>query len=224
MARIAGMENPDVRIPPLVNAKHAVHSTSRNKQLQTALLHARGTGDERLPKPAGFFDQNISPHLRAAYNFARWLVRNDHDAEDIVQESFMKAFAAADEFRGNDTRVWLFAIVRNTTINLLRRRRSERAVQWREEMAEPVDTAADPESAMISSSRRTRIRAAIAALPDDYREALVLREFEGLSYKEIASVINTPIGTVMSRLSRARALLLEQLASERRAGDELSRI
>jgi RNA polymerase sigma-70 factor (ECF subfamily) len=177
-----------------------------------------------LPKPAGFFDQNISPHLRAAYNFARWLVRNDHDAEDIVQESFMKAFAAADEFRGNDTRVWLFAIVRNTTINLLRRRRSERAVQWREEMAEPVDTAADPESAMISSSRRTRIRAAIAALPDDYREALVLREFEGLSYKEIASVINTPIGTVMSRLSRARALLLEQLASERRAGDELSRI
>jgi RNA polymerase sigma-70 factor (ECF subfamily) len=136
----------------------------------------------------------------------------------------MKAFAAADEFRGNDTRVWLFAIVRNTTINLLRRRRSERAVQWREEMPEPVDTAADPESALISSSRRMRIRAAIAALPDDYREALILREFEGLSYKEIASVINTPIGTVMSRLSRARALLLEQLASERRAGDELSRI
>ena len=136
----------------------------------------------------------------------------------------MKAFAAVDEFRGNDTRVWLFTIVRNTTINLLRRRRSERVVQWPEEMAEPVDTAADPESAMISNSRRTRIRAAIAALPDDYREALILREFEGLSYKEIASVIDTPIGTVMSRLSRARALLLEQLAAERRAGDELSRI
>jgi RNA polymerase sigma-70 factor (ECF subfamily) len=151
-------------------------------------------------------------------------VRNDHDAEDIVQESFMKAFAAADEFRGHDTRVWLFTIVRNTTINLLRRRRSERVVQWQDEMAEPVDTAADPESAMISHSRQKRIRAAIASLPDDYREALVLREFEGLSYKEIASVIHTPIGTVMSRLSRARALLLEQLTPERRAGDELSRI
>ena len=177
-----------------------------------------------MPKPTGFFDQNISPHLRAAYNFARWLVRNDHDAEDIVQESFMKAFAAADEFRGNDTRVWLFTIVRNTTINLLRRRRSERAVQWREEMPEPVDNREDPESQMISRSRRARIRGAVAALPEDFREALVLREFEGLSYKEIASVINTPIGTVMSRLSRARALLLEDLTTEGRTGDELSRV
>jgi RNA polymerase sigma-70 factor (ECF subfamily) len=177
-----------------------------------------------LPKPSGFFEENISPHLRAAYNFARWLVRNDHDAEDIVQESFMKAFAAADEFRGHDAKVWLFTIVRNTTINLIRRRRSERVVQWQDEMPEPADTAADPEAAMISLSRRERIRAAIAALPDDYREPLILREFVGLSYKEIASVISTPIGTVMSRLSRARALLLEQLASERRVGDELPRI
>jgi RNA polymerase sigma-70 factor (ECF subfamily) len=177
-----------------------------------------------LPKAAVFFDQNISPHLRAAYNFARWLVRNEQDAEDIVQESFMKAFAAAEDFRGQDARVWLFTIVRNTTISLRRRRRSERVVQWQEEMPEPVDSAADPESAMINTSRRERIRAAIAALPDDYREALILREFEGLSYKEIASVIDTPMGTVMSRLSRARALLLEQLVSERRAGDELSRI
>ncbi len=177
-----------------------------------------------MPKPAGFFDQNISPHLRAAYNFARWLVRNDQDAEDIVQESFMKAFAAADEFRGNDTRVWLFTIVRNTTINLLRRRRSERAVQWGDEIPEPADNREDPESQMISSSRRARIRAAIDALPADFREALVLREFEGLSYKEIASVINTPIGTVMSRLSRARALLMEDLTAGGRMGDELSRI
>jgi RNA polymerase sigma-70 factor (ECF subfamily) len=177
-----------------------------------------------LPKSGGFFDQNISPHLRGAYNFARWLVRNDQDAEDIVQESFMKALTAADEFRGHDARAWLFTIVRNTAINLLRRRRSDRLVPWQDEMPEPVDTGADPESAVLSSSRRERIRAAIASLPDDYREALILREFEGLSYKEIASVINTPIGTVMSRLSRARSLLLEQLVSERRAGDELSRI
>jgi RNA polymerase sigma factor (sigma-70 family) len=177
-----------------------------------------------LPKPAEFFDQNISPHLRAAYNFARWLVRNDQDAEDIVQESFMKAFTAADEFRGQDTRVWLFTIVRNTTFNLLRRRRSERTVSWEEELAEPVDKAANPESALIDRSRRERIREAVAELPDDHREALILREFEGLSYKEIAAIINIPIGTVMSRLSRARALLLDRFVSERRAGDELSRI
>jgi RNA polymerase sigma-70 factor (ECF subfamily) len=181
-----------------------------------------------LPRAVSYFDENISPHLRAAYNFAKWLVRNDHDAEDIVQESFMKAFAASGEFRGRDTRVWLFTIVRNTTINLLRRRRSERAVQWQEQMPEPADTAPDPESALILDSRRERVRAAIDALPNEYREALVLRELEGLSYKEIASVIDTPIGTVMSRLSRARALLLERLVerpgAERRAGDELSRI
>jgi len=162
------------------------------------------------------------PHLRAAYNFARWLVRNDHDAEDIVQESFMKAYAAASDFRGRDPRAWLLAIVRNTTINLLRKRRTDRTVAWREEMPEPADTADSPEASLITESRRRQIRAAIQALPDDFREALVLREFEGLSYKEIASVTNAPIGTVMSRLSRARALLLEQL-QERRAGGELSR-
>jgi RNA polymerase sigma-70 factor (ECF subfamily) len=176
-----------------------------------------------LQKESGYFDENMWPHLRAAYNFARWLVRNDHDAEDIVQESFLKAFAAAGEFRGRDPRVWLLAIVRNTTINLLRKRRTQQTVQWRDEMPEPADTAASPEATLITESRRTQIRAAIQALPEDFREALILREFEGLSYKEIASVTSTPIGTVMSRLSRARALLLDQLVTERRTGGELSR-
>jgi RNA polymerase sigma-70 factor (ECF subfamily) len=176
-----------------------------------------------LQKGTAYFDESIWPHLRAAYNFARWLVRNDQDAEDIVQESFLKAYKAAGEFRGRDPRVWLLAIVRNTTINLMRRRRSEQTVPWRDELPEPADPAANPEAALISQSRRAQIRAAIQVLPDDFREALVLREFEGLSYKEIASVTNTPIGTVMSRLSRARALLLDQLVGERRTGDELSR-
>jgi len=177
-----------------------------------------------LTRPAGNFDENLSPHLRAAYNFARWLVRNDHDAEDIVQESFLKAYSALDQFRGGDIRVWLFTIVRNTTINLIRRRRTEPAVPWPEKMPEPADSALNAESAMIDHSRRAKIHAAIASLPDDFREALILREFEGLSYKEIASVVNAPIGTVMSRLSRARALLLEALSPERRPGGELSRI
>jgi RNA polymerase sigma-70 factor (ECF subfamily) len=175
-----------------------------------------------LQDGAGFFEQNISPHLRAVYNFARGLVRNEHDAEDVVQESLIKAMAAAGGFRGRDSRVWLFAIVRNTGINLLRRRRSEARVELGD-LPEPADRAADPEAALIRQSRRERIRAAIDALPEEFREALVLRELEELSYKEIAAVTGAPIGTVMSRLSRARALLLDQLAPERRA-DELSRI
>ena len=171
-----------------------------------------------LQKGVRYFDEALWPHLRAAYNFARWLVRNEHDAEDVVQESFLKAFAAAEEFRGGDPRSWLLAIVRNTAMTFLRRRSSDQTVAWRDEMPEPVATTADPEAEMMTESRRQQIRAAIGSLPEEFREALVLREFEGLSYKEIACIIKAPIGTVMSRLSRARALLMAQLVEERRAG------
>jgi RNA polymerase sigma-70 factor (ECF subfamily) len=150
------------------------------------------------------FEESLWPHLRAAYNFARWLAGNDHDAEDIVQESFLKAFTALADFRGSDARPWLLAIVRNTAMNLLRKRHSEKVVPWRSELPDPPDTGPSPE-------RRLQIRKAIQSLPEDFRETLVLRELEGLSYKEIAAVTKAPIGTVMSRLSRARALLLEQL-------------
>jgi RNA polymerase sigma-70 factor (ECF subfamily) len=170
---------------------------------------------EPLQKGTEHFDEILWPHLRAAYNFARWLVRNDHDAEDIVQESFLKAFLGAGEFRGRDPRAWLLAIVRNTAMNLLRRRRSDPAHSWRDEIPDPADHAADPEAALISESRRAQIHAAIGQLPDEFRETLVLRELEGLAYKEIASIVNVPVGTVMSRLSRARALLVEQLIEQK---------
>jgi len=157
------------------------------------------------------------PHLRAAYNFARWLVRNEHDAEDVVQESFVKAFQGLERFRGGDARVWLLAIVRNTAMTLLRRRRSEAAWPVDQAASEPVDLAADPETAVIESGRRRQLRAAIEHLPDEFRETLILRELEGLSYKEIAGVLNVPMGTVMSRLARARDLLMRGLAAERGA-------
>ncbi len=170
-----------------------------------------------MQRGSSYFDEYLWPHLRSAYNVARWLVRNDHDAEDIVQESFLKAYLGAGEFRGRDPRVWLLAIVRNTAINLLRRRRTDRTLPVQDEMPEPVDRAIDPEAMMISQARREQIYAAIGQLPDEFRETLVLREFEGLSYKEIAAITNVPIGTVMSRLSRARALLVEELMAERGA-------
>jgi len=158
--------------------------------------------------------------LRAAYNFARWLVRNDHDAEDIVQESFAKAFRSLESFRGGNARVWLLTIVRNTAMNLLQRRQSETISTWNDMESEPMDTNLNPENALFEKMRRRRVRTAIEQLPDEFRDTLILRDLEELSYKEIAGILNIPLGTVMSRLARARNLLLQELMVGRRA-DEL---
>jgi len=155
------------------------------------------------------------PHLRAAYNYARWLVRNNHDAEDIVQDSFLKAYKALDTFRGGDARVWMLAIVRRSALDLLRRNKPGRELNWDEKVREPQDDSPDPEQKLLDQSRGDKLRQAIARLAPEFREALVLREIEGLSYKEIGGVLNVPIGTVMSRLSRARNLLLTELAAEK---------
>jgi RNA polymerase sigma-70 factor (ECF subfamily) len=167
-----------------------------------------------LGSGAGEFESLLWPHLRAAYNFARSLVRNDHDAEDIVQESFRKALQAMDGFRGGDARVWLLAIVRNTSMNFLRRRRPGEEIGWSDELPASIDPAPSPEHSLLQRSRRAQIHSAIGHLPSEFRETLILREFEELSYKEIAAVLKVPIGTVMSRLGRARHLLLRELAGE----------
>ena len=160
------------------------------------------------------FEQAIWPHSRAAYNFARWLVRNDHDAEDIVQESFLKALGAIHTLRGGDVRPWLLAIARNTALNFLNRQRPAMQAEGSESIEQRRDTAPDPEHSLIAQSRRNRVRSAIARLQPEFREALVLREIEGLAYKEIGFVLKIPIGTVMSRLSRARNLLAQELLTE----------
>jgi RNA polymerase sigma-70 factor, ECF subfamily len=156
------------------------------------------------------FENTIWPHLTAAYNFARWMVKNHHDAEEVVQESFLKAFRAAASFRGTDPRPWLLAIVRNSALTFLSR--SNRPDAGSPEAApEPADSAPGPEESLLERQRREHVRAAIAALPQDFREAILLREMEGMSYKEIAYVLKVPLGTVMSRISRARNLLVESL-------------
>lgn len=167
------------------------------------------------------FELVLWPHMRAAYNFARWLVRNDHDAEDIVQEAFAKAFHGMDSFRGGDARAWLLAIVRNATMDFLRRNKPSHEVGWSDKIPEPVDRALDPEHSVLQQSRRDQVSVAISRLPPEFRETLVLREIEELSYKEIAFVLKVPIGTVMSRLCRARNLLVGELGeavSEKGAG------
>jgi len=166
-----------------------------------------------------YFELTVWPHARSAYNLARWLVRNGEDAEDIVQEAFLKAFKAIDTFRGADARVWMLAIVRNTAMNFLRKRKPDADIDL--DQLEPVDQSPNPEQGLLEETRREQVRRAIARLEPEFRETLVLREIEGLSYKEIAAVLDIPSGTVMSRLARARQRLLVDLAPAKETRHEL---
>lgn len=173
------------------------------------------------------FGDMVLPHLDSAYNLARWLTRDDHDAQDVVQEAYMRAFRSFDGFRGDNARPWLLAIVRNTCYTWLsRNRRAEVEVPYDEELHGsevhgsfgPDAHDANPETII---SRRDDVRLvdeALAGLPVGYREVVVLRDIEDLSYKEIAVVAGLPIGTVMSRLARGRRMLTKQLAQLRKGG------
>jgi RNA polymerase sigma-70 factor (ECF subfamily) len=159
------------------------------------------------------FDKTVLPHLDAAFNLARWLTRNDHDAEDVVQEAYMRAYQFFDSFHGGDGRAWLLRIVRNTCYSWLEKNRPrEPAVAFDEtkHSAQRADTG--PEAPLVANENREVLRRALEELPSEFRETIVLRNLEGLSYKEIAAVSGVPIGTVMSRLARARERLQECLA------------
>jgi RNA polymerase sigma factor (sigma-70 family) len=146
----------------------------------------------------------VLPHLDAAYNFARWLSRNDHDAEDVVQEAFLRALRYGDSFTGQNPRAWLFAIVRNTFFSWRKGNISaENAVPFDEELHREGEQP-HPEAQMLKSADARIVTEALEELSIEYREVIVLREFEDLSYKEIARVTGVPVGTVMSRLARAR--------------------
>jgi RNA polymerase sigma-70 factor (ECF subfamily) len=155
------------------------------------------------------------PHLDAAYNLARWLTRNDHDAEDVVQEACMKALRHFGGFRGDVVRPWLLRIVRHTCYSWLKENRPAEVVSfddsddtWPEHAAPAAD---EPHAVAQRKADRALINQAIAGLPIAYREVLVLRELEDLSYKDIARIADIPIGTVMSRLARARGLMQQAL-------------
>ena len=155
------------------------------------------------------FDDEIAPHLAPAYNLARWLTGSREDAEDIVQEAFLRAFSALDSLRGT-SKPWLLAIVRNTAMTWLSRR-PKKVVADGDAVDRAVCGAAGPEALAVAASDRKRLRAALESLAPEFREALVLRELEGLSYKEIAETTGVPVGTVMSRLSRGRDALKRRL-------------
>src|SRR5690242_16250791 len=158
------------------------------------------------------FDQAVLPHLNAAYNLARWLTRNDQDADDVTQEACLRAFKYWKGFSGRDCRSWLLAIVRNTFYSWLRQWSAQPVLTEDGDMDSTPDSFPDPERALIQNVDRNMLRAAPEDLAVEFREAIVLREMEGLSYKEIADIAGVPIGTVMSRLARARKRLQIYLA------------
>jgi RNA polymerase sigma-70 factor, ECF subfamily len=160
------------------------------------------------------FEEAVLPHLDAAFNYARWLTKNEADAEDVVQDASVRALRFFPSLRGEDARAWLLTIVRNTWYGRFPRREgSNHTTGFDEQSDDRVDQGLDPEALLIQQRAVDEVRRAIEQLPLDFREVIVLRELEGLSYKEIAAVIGIPIGTVMSRLARARERLLPLLGS-----------
>ena len=161
------------------------------------------------------FEALALPHLDAAYNLARWLTHSSAEADDVVQDAMLRAFRAFDGFRGDSVRPWLLAIVRNCwrTRAADVRRRSQAPLPSDDERPIAAE-GPDPEAEAMRSSHRRRLDALIAALPEDFREVLVLREMEDMSYREIAEATGAPTGTVMSRLARARAILKDQWLKE----------
>jgi RNA polymerase sigma-70 factor (ECF subfamily) len=152
----------------------------------------------------------LVPHLDAAYNLARWLMRNETDAEDLVQEAYLRAFSHFAGFRGGDGRAWLLTIVRNCCYDRLKQKGSRgQSTDFDEEVHSAGRQTSNPETLLIQEERAEL--ESLAELPAEYREVLVLRELEQLSYREIANIAGIPLGTVMSRLNRARQRLQESL-------------
>ncbi len=156
------------------------------------------------------FEETMLQHLPAAYNFARWLARKSVDTEDLVQESYLRAFKAFDAFRGGNGRAWLLTIVRNTWYTWQKQdRRAGPAEAFDEELHAVASQ--NPEALLCASADARLLQQALEELPLEFREVIILRELEGMSYKEIANLADIPIGTVMSRLARARERLQHRL-------------
>lgn len=173
--------------------------------------------EERIAR----FEQTVLPHLDAAYNLARWLTRRDQDAEDVVQEAFLRAFKFFDGFHGGDSRSWVLTVVRNTCYTWLKQNRMVDQLTELDDEVGSLDSVCDdgnPEAWLERSADLQLLERALAALPIEFREVIALRELENMSYKEIAYVTSSPVGTVMSRLARARKHLQHYLSKQANEG------
>ena len=160
------------------------------------------------------FDHVTLAHLDAAYNLARWLTKDQHAAEDIVQEAYLRAARYFSSFRGGDGRAWFLSVVRRASFDWLEKRRAQESVVFIDDLHGRADESSNPEFLAIRKCDQDLVRRALEELPPQLREVVVLRELEGLSYQEIAIVTNVPLGTVMSRLSRVRKQLQVRFAAD----------
>jgi RNA polymerase sigma-70 factor, ECF subfamily len=156
------------------------------------------------PTKLASFEEAVLPHLDAAYNLAHWLTRNDADAEDVVQEAFLRAFKFFGGFHGANGRAWLLAIVRNACYSSKQHNRTAELTLPLDDAPEIESDDLNPEELLLQSADTVMVRQALAALPVEFREVLVLRELEEMSYREISNITDLPLGTVMSRLARGR--------------------
>ena len=194
-----------------------------NKAMTVAARWKR-EASERDESRLASFERLLLPHLDAAYNLARWITGHDQDAEDLVQEACLRALKSFDGFRGGDGRSWLMTIVRNTCNTWLQQNRShELTTAFDEQIHNPQHEVPSPEALLLQRADSELVKNGLQELALDFREVLILRELEGLSYKEIATVAGIPIGTVMSRLARGRAQLSRYVSNScRRQNDECS--
>jgi RNA polymerase sigma factor (sigma-70 family) len=181
-----------------------------DKDTMTAISSAELPGDEVA---LADFERLLLPHLHAAYNLACWLTRNNQNAEDLVQEAYLRAWKSFDGFAGGDGRAWLLSIVRNTCYTWLQRNATGNLdAVFDEEIHSGETDTLNPETELLQSQDKQLLRQAVEELPLQFREVLIMRELEGLSYREIADLAGLPVGTVMSRLARARRRLQQALA------------
>jgi len=201
----------------LLNAEHAFgleDFESTSKIVKFAVVPKKQEEPDQSPKEELVsFEAAMLPHLDAAHNLARWLLRNEQDAQDVVQESYLRAFRSFSGFHGTNGRAWLLTIVRNTSYTLLKKNRAvDFTTPFDEEIHATGHESVSPAMILEHSEDAELIRETMDELPAEFREILVLRHQEGLSYKEIADIAQIPLGTVMSRLARARDKLKEYLA------------
>ena len=185
---------------------------SSAKIVKFAILRKHEDQDATQGQELASFEETMLPHMDAAHNLAKWLLRNEQDAQDIVQEAYLRAFKSFGGFHGSNGRAWLLTIVRNTSYTLLKKNRAvDVTTTFDEEIHAASHEPVSPATILEHSEDAQLIKEAIDVLPAEFREILILRHQEGLSYKEIADIAQIPSGTVMSRLARARAKLRECL-------------
>jgi len=202
----------------LLKAKHASQTEDFESTVEIvkfAVVPKKHEEQDQPPKEELLsFEEAMLPHLDAAHNLARWLLRNEQDAQDVVQEAYLRAFKSFGGFHGSNGRAWLLTIVRNTSYTLLKKNRVvDLTTAFDEEIHGSSHESASPATILEHSEDAELIKKAMNELPAEFREILALRHQEGLSYKEIADIAQIPPGTVMSRLARARAKLRECLAT-----------